>query len=72
MNELVNKNTLIAEILYIVFLHYKGTKYPHFELKKDMKICSSLLDIMGSTEASENETEILKKGIALAVTSSPA
>ena len=25
MNKPVNKNTLIAEILYIVFLHYKGT-----------------------------------------------
>lgn len=69
MNEPVNKNTLISEILYIVFLHYKGTgtKYPHFELKNDMKICSALLDIMGSTEESENETEILKKGIALAL-----
>lgn len=69
MNEPVNKNTLIAEILYIVFLHYKGTgtKYPHFKLKNDMKICSALLDIMGSREASENETEILKKGIALAL-----
>lgn len=65
----INKNTLIAEILYIVFLYYKGInpKYPHFELKNDMKICSALLDIMGSTEASENETEILKKGIVLAL-----
>lgn len=69
MNERVNKNTLIAEILYIVFLHYKGTgtKYPHFKLKNDIKICSALLDIMGSTETSENEPEILKKGIALAL-----
>lgn len=69
MNEPVNKNTLIAEILYIVFLHYKGTgtKYPHFELKDDMKICSALLNVMGSTEVSENETEILKKGIDLAL-----
>lgn len=69
MNEPVNKNTLIAEILYIVFLHYKGTgtKYPHFELKNDMKICSALLDIMGSTEVSENEPEILKKGTELAL-----
>ena len=69
MNKPVNKNTLIAEILYIVFLHYKGTgtKYPHFEFKNDMKICSALLDIMGSTEASEIEPEILKKGIALAL-----
>ncbi len=69
MNEPVNMNTLIAEILYIVFLHYKGTgkKYPHFKLKNDMKICSALLDIMGSTEASEIKPEILKKGIALAL-----
>ena len=69
MNKPVNKNTLIAEILYIVFLHYKGTgtKYPHFEFKNDMKICSALLDIMGSTEASEIEPKILKNGIALAL-----
>ena len=67
MNEPVRKNVIIAEILYIIFLHYKGLghKYHFWLLKNDMIICLALLDVMQKQSVNEDEISIINKGIEI-------
>ena len=61
----VRKNVLIAEILYIVFLHYKGlgNKYPYFTLRNDMRLCLALLEIMKKQNVDIDDKITISKGI---------
>lgn len=63
----IDKNALIAEILYIIFVHHKGlgTKYSGGTLKRDLKLCSRLIDILYRDAVTDEDMKNIAMGIAV-------
>lgn len=66
-NGQADKNTLIAEILYVIFVHHKGlgTKYSSGRLKRDLKLCIKLIDILYKNSFTDEDMKNISVGIAV-------